>query len=941
MPASPLCTSPQSNVDLTAFIDERALSAPTDEAFRLLFRDQPAVSISNEMLRNGMERWSRALCSGGVSTGDVVLLTFEHSSDLIFAFFGALRARAIPSVLPPSSSGKTTGYRDMVLERAATTQAKVLVTNTALNHDLSGHLSVIDTPSDGDTETNSLSIKPPGDIAYIQFTGGTTGSAKALALSHHTIAEYVRRTAKALSITANDRTVGWLPLHHDMGLVTQVLTPLLTGSSATIISPADWIRRPEVLFRAISEDGGTITWMPNFAFRHCLRRIRPDQLIGVDLSTLRIVGSGSEPVQAVALKKFWATYEPYGLKPEASTVGYGAAEHVAGVSLTPPDTPPLIDWVSKSVLTHESRAEPSEPEDESAVPIVSCGYPKDGINVQVIGEHGEQLEDRHLGEITICSDLLFTGYIGQPELTQQVIRNGWFHTGDVGYLAEGQLYVCGRKSDVLITSGKTIHPHHIEEIVLQQMGQRARLAVAFGISDVDLGTQMAVAVCELREQVDLETLAHVARRIRQTVSERLGIGLADIRFVEKGWITRGTSGKLGRSRCRRKYLDSGFNRDIPERAPAALAEDDIESQLQQIWGSILGVDEVGVHEDFFDLGGTSILAVELMAEIEYKMGNKLPPATLIAAPTVTEQALLLRGKLTPPGGATLVPVQTKGQHPPLFCCTGILGGGIFTYMGLSKGLGRGQPCYVLQPRGMNSDEEARTNLHQIARDHVQEIKRVQPEGPYQLCGSSFGGLVAYEIAQQLRRQGDEVALVAMFDTYSPSATHTLRGSVPWKRIFRLRGRLSRLRIRIEFHTTILSQGDWPTRKRYVSTKAGKLLRRWRMKVRPGPVLAQNGLPVRLAKVKSANIQALRNYQPKPYPGKVILFRATHQHAGVPPDNGWGGTMKPEIRHIRGYHGALDRMHLVTELKHFLLNRCIDNQTPASTFSIHSREDIPV
>jgi len=294
--------------------------------------------------------------------------------------------------------------------------------------------------------------------------------------------------------------------------------------------------------------------------------------------------------------------------------------------------------------------------------------------------------------------------------------------------------------------------------------------------------------------------------------------------------------------------------------------------------------KIGIEDDFFDLGGSSLQAMRIFVEIERIVGKQLPLSLLLKAATVAQQAEILRQDDWDADWSSLVVVQPNGSAPPLFCFPGV-GGNVLTFHDLSKHLGPHQPCYALQSRGLGGTEEPLTRIEDMAEYHLEDIKRVQPEGPYYLCGSSFGGMVAYEIAQQLHQKGEAVAMVALFDTYGPDYPKKLPG------ITRGRMRLYRFSQTVEKHVRNLIDVDWPGKVAYMRLRAPSFFYRLKRKQITRYREIRYPMPMNLREVRKANIKASRYvYQPRSFGGRMVVFRASRQPFGFIPDPllGWGG-----------------------------------------------------
>jgi thioesterase domain-containing protein/acyl carrier protein len=335
----------------------------------------------------------------------------------------------------------------------------------------------------------------------------------------------------------------------------------------------------------------------------------------------------------------------------------------------------------------------------------------------------------------------------------------------------------------------------------------------------------------------------------------------------------------------------------------------IEQTLAGIWCQVLGLEKVGVHDNFFDLGGHSLLAVRLFAEIEKEFAHNLPLATLFQAPTVEQLAAKLGDQGWEAPWSSLVTIQAGTARPPFFAISAI-GGNVLTYHDLARHLGSHQPVYGLQAYGLDGRHPPYERLEDMAAHYTREVRRVQPEGPYCLGGSSFGGLVAFEMAQQLVAAGEEVAVLALFDTWSPDCLSMVKG------MSRLRRRATRFFERVDLHMgNLLVAEGLKGKLAYVATKSARVRKRlaiagigyWK-KLKELSREIVDPLPPTLRKVENTSRKALNRYVPKAYPGRITLFRATKQPAVFNPDRelGWsrfaqGGV---EVYDVPGYHGAI-------------------------------------
>jgi thioesterase domain-containing protein/acyl carrier protein len=335
----------------------------------------------------------------------------------------------------------------------------------------------------------------------------------------------------------------------------------------------------------------------------------------------------------------------------------------------------------------------------------------------------------------------------------------------------------------------------------------------------------------------------------------------------------------------------------------------IEQTVAGIWCQVLGLEKVGVHDNFFELGGHSLLAVRLFSQIEKTFDRQLPLAAIFQGPTVGQLASLLQDEGWTPSWSSLVAIQAGGSRPPFYCVHAI-GGNVLTYADLSRHLGPEQPVYALQAQGLGGKNPPHTRIEEMAAHYIKEIRELQPEGPYSMGGSSAGGMVAFEMAQQLVAAGQEVAVLALFDTWGPDSLSMV------KDMSLLRRRATRFFERVDLHMgNLLAAEGLKGKLAYVATKSARVRKnlakagnRYWKKLKKLPREIVDPLPPTLRKVENTGRRALDRYVPKAYPGRITLFRATKQPAEFNPDRalGWsrfaqGGV---EVYDVPGYHGAI-------------------------------------
>jgi acyl-CoA synthetase (AMP-forming)/AMP-acid ligase II len=539
-----------------------AHTRPDDAAVIWLHEDGAREIITYAQLRARAQQFADALRARGFGADDVVILVLKHSPNLVYAFLGAMACGAVPSIFAYLTEKLDPAmYRQRVRALVVEADARAVITFAEFQSDLAALLNGADCRVWSDAELQTIPARSQDEcvfdahkLVFLQYTSGTTGLQKGIAFTHRAVLDHVSARIEAFAMNARDVVVSWLPLYHDMGLISGLVTPLAAGIPTVLMSPFQWVRDPKQLFLALHEFRGTLCWMPNFAFNHCTRLVRDRDLQGINLSHVRAMVNGAEPVRQDTLENFHARFDAYGLAPNAIKSAYGMAELVQSATMCPLHESPRIDFVQRDALLTAQRAVPVTGASDNVLSIVSCGVPLPRTQVRIVDAERRALPERRVGEIILRSSAMLTGYYHRPDLTAQAIHDGWFYSGDLGYLADGQLFVCGRKKDLMISAGKNLYPQDLEAIANSVPGVYAGRAVAFGIVDAELGSERLYLVCELRPEVNPADLRAIEREIRRRVTQTLDVTLAAVQFVEKGWVLKTSNGKLARAANRDKYL---------------------------------------------------------------------------------------------------------------------------------------------------------------------------------------------------------------------------------------------------------------------------------------------------------------------------------------------------------------------------------------------------
>lgn len=389
----------------------------------------------------------------------------------------------------------------------------------------------------------------PQDRAILQFTSGSTADPKGVDLNHFALTSNIAGATAAGGLVSEDVVVSWLPLYHDMGLVGMLSIPMCSPDVSLVLgAPQDFLAKPLRWLQWISDYDGSVTAAPNFAYALATRALRKAPA-DLDLSSMKVLLSGAEPVDGPTFRKFLAAAAPFGLDPAAAFPAFGMAEVCIGGTFPQRGQGLRMDVVDREVLENEHRAVEVDPAAPAARELALLGAPVPGLKIQIIDPAtGQELGDRHVGELLIAGTSLTSGYYRRPEATAELLRDGWLHTGDLAYTLDGELVICGRIKDVIIIGGRNIYPQDVERVVNAVEGVRAGNTIAFGI-DGRAGAQQIIVVSETRDGHSEALITAIS----EAVTAEIGVPATEVVLVEPGSIPKTSSGKLQRSGCKRAW----------------------------------------------------------------------------------------------------------------------------------------------------------------------------------------------------------------------------------------------------------------------------------------------------------------------------------------------------------------------------------------------------
>jgi fatty-acyl-CoA synthase len=539
--------------------------APPDRTFVSMWEDEDNIKSATfgEFLTQARGQ-AGFFQSHGVRAGDTVILIMPQGISLMAAFAGAILLGAVPAILAyPTFKVDPAKYRFGLTGVSANLKAGLVVIDEGfpedllVNVNLGKHCAVIRT---SDAASSQSPLPPPPDdptgLAFIQHSAGTTGLQKGVALSHAAVLRQLTHLVSALKITSEDRIYSWLPLYHDMGLVACFMLPMVYHIPVVMQSPTNWVMQPSVMLQLISQYRCTLAWIPNFTLQFLSRRVDPDERSSFDLSSLRALINCSEPVRPNSMDEFLNAYSACKLRPHVLQSSYAMAETVFAVTQSGTETQPSPQrvWIDGSSFSERKIAVAVPPNSPGSTCFVSSGRCLPGSSVRIVSADGNDLPEGGVGEILIQSDSLLDGYYNRPDLTATSLRDGWYWSGDMGFILQAELFVIGRTKDLIIVAGKNIYPQDIEEIVCSHPKIYDGRAVALGVYNQDLGTEEIVVVAEVRREEDLADQSLIDQILRSKITAELGVAARAIYLKPPRWVVKSTAGKPARSTTREKLF---------------------------------------------------------------------------------------------------------------------------------------------------------------------------------------------------------------------------------------------------------------------------------------------------------------------------------------------------------------------------------------------------
>ncbi len=520
--------------------------------------DAPPCRLTYADLRADARALAAGLAERGIGPGARVAIMLPTGRGFLAAFYGALYAGCVPVPLyPPARISQIEDHLRRIAGVVASAGARILVTVdrakplVPLLRAGAPELREVATPEDLARPAGIVPVVASrgDDIAFLQYTSGSTGNPKGVVLTHANLLANLRAMIAAARVDSRDVFVSWLPLYHDMGLIGAVLGSMAGGFRLVLMSPLAFLARPERWLRAIAEHRGTLSAAPNFAYELCATRLQDADLAGLDLSSWRLAFNGAEPVAAATLERFARRFAPCGLAPTALTPVYGLAESSVGLAFPPLGRGPRVDRIERRALVDRGEARPV---DADGLAVVAAGLPLPGHEIRVVDGDNRELPERRQGRVQFRGPSSTAGYYQNPAATAALVVGEWRNSGDLGYLAGGELFITGREKDLIIRGGHNIHPQELEEAIGRLAGVRKGGVAVFAASDPRAGTEKLVAVVETDLAGDAERAA-LATEVSRLAVELTGGPADDVVLAPARTVRKTSSGKIRRGSCRSLY----------------------------------------------------------------------------------------------------------------------------------------------------------------------------------------------------------------------------------------------------------------------------------------------------------------------------------------------------------------------------------------------------
>lgn len=560
----PKISAPSRAATLIEVLDWHVQAHPERLAIQIQGHDeQIETAFSYAALQQGAQAVAVGLCERGLQPLQTVAIMLPTGGDYFLSFFGILLAGGVPvPIYPPVRPSQIEEHLRRHVRLLNNAQSAALITAPEaklvarlLQPQVESLRHVVTVAELQETRTTWKN--PPTrtqDLAFLQYTSGSTGDPKGVMLTHANLLANLRAMGQHIGASSDDVFVSWLPLYHDMGLIGACLGSLYHAFPLIVMSPLSFLARPVRWLRAIHRYGGTLSAAPNFAYELCARSIQAHEIEDLNLGSWRMACNGAEPVSPATIKRFTARFQHYGFRANALAPVYGLAECSVGLALQPPGRPPVLDTIQRDSFLASGRAEAAINDAEAVLQFPACGQPIPGHQIRIVDEYGRELPERREGQLQFKGPSATSGYYRNPEATQNLFPHGddWLDSGDRAYMAGGDVYLTGRVKDLIIRGGRNLYPYELEQAVGEIPGVRKGCVAAFASNDPATGSERLVVVAETR-LTQADALDDIKYKIQDVSMNLLGVSPDDVILAPPHAVLKTSSGKIRRSSVRELY----------------------------------------------------------------------------------------------------------------------------------------------------------------------------------------------------------------------------------------------------------------------------------------------------------------------------------------------------------------------------------------------------
>jgi fatty-acyl-CoA synthase len=554
---------------LQVALHEQMDKAPSRRALAFIDSQGKFAWQSLKDVHDRAEGYSAALLERGLRPGDVCLLALPSTESCATLLVATLLLGAVPLlVAPPALPGRHTFLTALIRLLMRKTGARLAIVPSSTADPEARVLGF----GSSDAVIRDADLTPlPGaripriapaetSAAMLQLTSGTTGAPRVCVWTHSAILAALDGMRQAMRLGEGDTCLNWTPLYHDMGLANNFLLCLVRGTPLVLLSPTDFVRKPALWLRGLSDTGSTVTWSPNFGFALTARKVGPEELEGVRLGHVRAFWNAAERVHLETMQAFHHRFAPVGVRMEALKTNYGCAENVGGATFSDSAGPAAVEHVDQRLLQEKglARPVPVATPDRPTVSVVGVGRPYPGARVRILSRNGRPLRDGRVGEIALDTPSRMREYLGHSRATRRALRDGFLRTGDLGYLRGGELFWVGRLRERITLRGLKLDPSEFERVLLKIPGLRQGRFVAFGIDDAKQGTQRVVVAVEVDDS-SLEP-DQLKAAVRGEIHRQVGVTVAEILLMQPDTLTKTSSGKRRHRIFQRLYLSGELQR---------------------------------------------------------------------------------------------------------------------------------------------------------------------------------------------------------------------------------------------------------------------------------------------------------------------------------------------------------------------------------------------